>query len=66
MSDGTVLGGTVWAAVHETKPDHLQIMEALLEAGASVEEAEYPSGDACVDEILRRHRGGQQCRKEGT
>jgi hypothetical protein len=52
---GTVLGGTVWAAVHETKPDHLLIIEALLQAGAKVEEAEYPSGDERVDEILCRY-----------
>lgn len=54
--DGTVLGGAVWAAVHEAKPDHLAIIEALLEAGADVREAEYPSGDARVDELLRQFR----------
>jgi hypothetical protein len=63
---GTVLGGTVWAAVHETKPDHLQIIEALLEAGANVEEAEYPSGDTRIDEILRRYLGGQKGRTQET
>jgi len=52
---GTVLGGTVWAAVHETKPDHPRIVEALLDAGAQVREAEYPSGDERIDEILRRY-----------
>jgi len=53
---GTVLGGAVWAAVHETKPDHVSIVETLLAAGADVREAEYPSGDARVDEILRPYR----------
>jgi hypothetical protein len=55
---GTVLGGTVWAAVHETRPEHPLIIEALLRAGAEVREAEYPSGDARVDKILRRYRAG--------
>jgi hypothetical protein len=52
---GTVLGCTVWSAVHEPKPDHLRIIEALLKAGARVEAAECPSGDERVDEILRRY-----------
>jgi hypothetical protein len=52
---GTVLGCTVWSAVHEPKPDHLRIIEALLKAGANVAAAEYPSGDECVDEVLRRY-----------
>jgi len=51
---GTVLGTTVWSAVHEPKPDHLAIVEALIAAGANVEAAGYPSGDARVDELLRR------------
>lgn len=55
---GTVLGCAVWSAVHETKPSHPAIIEALLEAGATVREAEYPSGNARVDEILRRHGAG--------
>ena len=52
---GTVLGCTVWSAVHEPKPDHLRIIEALLNAGARVEAAEYPSGNERADEILRRY-----------
>ena len=51
---GTVLGATVWAAVHETKPEHPLIIEALLNAGADVREADDPSGDPHIDEILRR------------
>ena len=53
--DGTVLGCTVWSAVHEPKPNHLRIIEALLKAGANVGAAEYPSGDERVDEVLRRY-----------
>lgn len=55
---GTVLGCAVWSAVHEPKPDHLGIIEALLDAGAKVQEATYPSGDDRVDEVLRRHGAG--------
>lgn len=56
---GTVLGGAVWAATHESKPDHLRIVEALLEAGALVKEATYPSGDPRMDEVLRRYGAGK-------
>jgi Ankyrin repeats (3 copies) len=52
---GTVLGITVWSAIHEPKPDHLQIIEALLKAGANVSAANYPSGDERIDELLRRY-----------
>jgi hypothetical protein len=53
---GTVLGSAVWAAVHETKPDHLSIIQSLLDAGADVRRADYPSGSEQVDAILRRYR----------
>lgn len=53
MYEGTVLGTTVWSAVHEPRPDHLAIVEALISAGANVNEADYPSGDARVDALLR-------------
>ena len=56
---GTVLGCAVWSAVHEPKPDHLQIIEALLNAGAQVGAADYPSGDERVDEVLRHHGAGR-------
>ena len=56
MYGGTVLGRTVWSAVHEPRPDHIEIIEALLGAGANITEAQYPSGDERIDEILRRHR----------
>jgi hypothetical protein len=52
---GTVLGGTVWAAVHETRDTHPEILETLLKAGAKVGEAEFPSGDPQVDRILQRY-----------
>jgi hypothetical protein len=49
---GTVLGGAVWAAVHEPKPQHAEVIEALLRAGACVREAEYPTGVDRIDRIL--------------
>lgn len=52
---GTVLGCAVWSAIHEPRADHLPIIAALLDAGAQVEAAAYPSGDERVDEVLRRH-----------
>jgi hypothetical protein len=55
MYGGTVLGCAVWSAIHEPRADHLAIIEALLNAGAKVDAAEYPTGNARVDEVLRRH-----------
>lgn len=52
---GTVLGTAVWAAIHEPKPDHLSILEMLINAGARLDEVKYPTGDERVDEMLRRH-----------
>ncbi len=54
MYGGTVLGTTVWAAIHEPKADHLQIIEALIKAGARLDEAGYPTGNERVDEVLRK------------
>jgi hypothetical protein len=57
---GTVLGAAVWAAVHESKPAHLEVIEELLRAGANIAEAEYPTGLLNVDALLQRYgaRGG--------
>ena len=49
------------AAVHELKPDHLRIIEALLEAGAQVREAEYPSGDERIDEATALYERAAAC-----
>lgn len=48
----TVLGFAVWSAVHEPRPDHLRIIKALLDAGAKVGAADYPSGNQQIDELL--------------
>lgn len=57
---GTVLGSAVWAAVHEPKPDHLGIIQLLLEASAKVDRADYPSGSEVVDALLRKYRAESQ------
>jgi Ankyrin repeats (3 copies) len=55
MYGGTVLGCAVWSAINEPRANHLAIIEALLAAGADIEEAGYPTGDERVDEVLSRH-----------
>ena len=55
MYGGTVLGCTVWSGVHQPKGDLVPIVEALLSAGAKIEAAEYPTGNARLDEVLRRY-----------
>jgi hypothetical protein len=55
MYGGTVLGCTVWSAVHQPKGDLVPVVEALLSAGARVEAAEFPTGIERLDEVLRRY-----------
>ncbi len=55
MYGGTVLGCAVWSALNEPSFDHIAIIEALLAAGANIDEAEYPTGNERVDEVVRRH-----------
>jgi hypothetical protein len=55
MHGTTVLGTAVWSAIHEPRPAHLGIIEALLGAGASVGASGYPSGLVDVDRLLERH-----------
>ncbi|MGH9815468.1 MAG: ankyrin repeat domain-containing protein [Candidatus Acidiferrales bacterium] len=55
MYGGTVLGTAVWSAINEPKSDHLRIIEELLNAGARVEDAEYPTGHEPLDTLLRRY-----------
>lgn len=60
MYGGTALGTAVWAAMHEPRGNQLQIIEALLNAGARVDEAEYPTGNSQIDELLRCHGAAKQ------
>lgn len=48
----TVLGIAVWSAVHEPRPDHRRIIEALLAAGAQPETVATPTGLPEVDALL--------------
>jgi ankyrin repeat protein len=53
---GTVLGQATWCVVHsDSGVDYVPIIETLLNAGADVQKTLYPTGNARVDELLRRH-----------
>ena len=51
---GTVLGSTLHAAIHEPKPDHLSIIETLIDAGARLDAVKFPTGNTTIDELIRR------------
>ncbi|MGH9971821.1 MAG: ankyrin repeat domain-containing protein [Pyrinomonadaceae bacterium] len=54
---GTVLGQATWSVMNgDPGIDFVPVIEALLAAGANIEEADYPTGKEGVDEVLRRHR----------
>jgi hypothetical protein len=55
MYGGTVLGCALDGARNHSRADHAAIVDAVLEAGAKIEEADYPTGNERVDEVLRRH-----------
>ena len=53
---GTVLGQATWSVMNgDPGTDYVPIIEVLLDAGAKVEAANYPTGNEHVDELLRRH-----------
>lgn len=53
---GTILGQTTWSCMNSgLDVDYVPVIETLLEAGANVHEADYPTGNERVDELLRRH-----------
>lgn len=54
MYGGTVLGCAVWSALNEPRAEHGAIIEALLAAGAEPAASGYPTGNATIDEMLRR------------
>lgn len=53
---GTVLSCAVWSLRNEPRPQHLQIIEMLLKAGARADELPASTGDARADELLGRYR----------
>ena len=56
MYGGTALGTAIWSALNEPRRDHLQIIEELLNAGAHLDDTEYPTGRQRIDAILQRYR----------
>lgn len=55
MHGQTALGTAVWSAINEPKPDHLEIIHALLDAGANVDAAGYPTGAPEIDALLEKY-----------
>jgi ankyrin repeat protein len=53
---GTVLGHTTWAVMNDPRDNHARIVEMLIDAGATVDQADYPTGNERVDELLGRKR----------
>lgn len=53
MYGGTVLGLAVWSALHEPRPAHGRIIEALLRAGARRDAVDHPTGVGWIDALLR-------------
>lgn len=51
---GTVLSCAVWSAIHETKPTHLAILQALIEAGADESLVEIPTGHSEIDHLFTK------------
>ncbi|MBI4165337.1 MAG: ankyrin repeat domain-containing protein [Acidobacteria bacterium] len=62
MYGGTVLGTAVWSAINEPKPNHIAIIEALINAGARLDAVGYPTENERVDEVLRRYGAKAQAR----
>ena len=52
---GTVLGQTLWSVIHHPMPEHREIVETLLAAGAQVGE-DWFTGNRSIDELLLRAR----------
>lgn len=57
---GTVLGTAVWSTLNEPKPNHVQIVKMLLDAGAELDGARlkdlgFPTGHQELDETLSRY-----------
>lgn len=53
---GTVLGQAIWSVMNGGPGiDYARVIEMLLDAGAKIEAADYPTGNNRVDEVLQRH-----------
>lgn len=53
---GTVLGQATWSCMNSgLDVDYVPVIEMLLQSGANVLGADYPTGNERIDEVLRRH-----------
>jgi ankyrin repeat protein len=52
---GTVLGQATWSCINSKLGDYAPVIETLLQAGADVRQACYPTGNERVDALLRRY-----------
>jgi ankyrin repeat protein len=55
---GTALGQTLWSVIHNPMPAHRAIVEALVAAGARVDD-DWFTGSPAIDELLLRARPNQ-------
>jgi tetratricopeptide (TPR) repeat protein len=53
---GTALGAALWASVNAPRPDHVRIIEALIDAGAHVDERWFTGRRPEIEAALRRSR----------
>ena len=60
MHGTTALGTAVWSAINEPwwGSAHVEIVKALLEAGANIDGAGYPTGNAEIDLLLQKYGAG--------
>jgi ankyrin repeat protein len=57
---GTPFGQATWAVMNEDAgPDFIGVIQMLIEAGARIEVADYPTGDPGIDDLLAR-RGARE------
>lgn len=52
MYGSTVLGQTVWSAVHQPGPGQLEAIAELVRAGADLTTVDIPTGDPRIDDLL--------------
>lgn len=53
---GTVLGQATWSVMNgDPSIDFVPVIEELLAAGAKIEEADYPTGNQRVDEVIEKY-----------
>lgn len=55
---GTVIETAIWSSINEPKPNHIQIIQALIDEGAVINHIEIPTGNADVDKMLKAALNG--------